>query len=225
MSTVCQFFGTTKGCKYGDLCTFIHSKGENKIVPLKKTNSSSIVSMPPSEFWEQFVEIKKHHMNPNIKRPPFPHVTLIQPFLSYSEFDKAAKQLKEKLSTFKSFYVEISTFEIFKNKSSSTLYLDPITDPKDAYQELFSIVKSVFGDCLNDNFKFSPHIGIGYFTNHKEAKELQTKYQKDWKKIKFQVREIYFMTHVTKDSPFEVRKVIPFGDHSEKPYFEEKPEK
>ena len=223
MSKVCHFFNTSSGCKFGDDCKNKHILSTD-LIEKPVSFSSSIVSMPPPEFWKQFVDIKKNHMNPKIKRPPFPHVTLIQPFLPYSDFKKASNLLTEKLSTFKSFSVEISTFEIFKNKTNSTLYLNPITEPKDSYEYLFSIVKSVFGDCLKENFNFSPHIGVGFFTDHKKAKDLQQKYQKEWKTIKFEVKEIYFMTHKTKDSPFEVRNVIPFGDSNGKSYFEEKKE-
>lgn len=38
--------------------------------------SSSVVVMPPPEHWKQIVDIKKNHMNPKIKRPPFPHITM-----------------------------------------------------------------------------------------------------------------------------------------------------
>eukprot|EP01080_Neovahlkampfia_damariscottae_P005780 gene5780-9601_t len=189
MSKVCTFYNSSSGCKNGEECKFQHIKTtEQKIQSV--SFSSSIVSMPPPEFWKQFVDIKKNHMNPKIKRPPFPHVTLIQPFLPYNEFSKAAKILTEKLSNFKSFTVEISTFEIFKNKSSSTLYLNPIAEPKDAYEELFSIVKNVFGDCLKDNFSFNAHIGVGYFNDHNKAKDLQKKYQKDWRPMKFQTHHL-----------------------------------
>lgn len=182
------------------------------------TTLSSCVSQPPFEYWEQFVEIKKKYMNPKITRPPFPHVTLLAPFLFYKDFDEAQKSLTKVLSDFKPFEVEIKEFKIFKNKNNSTLYLNPETNPSGSYEKLFNILKKEYPDSVKG--EFSPHIGVGFFTDYNEAVELQKKYQKDWKPIKFLCKEIYFLKRKG-ESPFEVRKVIPLGNDDSKPYFKE----
>jgi len=185
---------------------------------------TSLVLMPPPDQWSAFVEIKKHHMNPRIKRPPFPHITLLAPFFEPSKFDQAKAELTEALQSLEPFNIKFEKFELFRNGQSSTLYLDPIVTPSDALDKLYNIVSNCYPQCVEANTKnedgFAPHIGVGYFKNLRVAQELQSKYQTDWKPIEFLVKEIYILSRTGQDDPFEVRAVVPIRSDSTKPYFD-----
>lgn len=119
---------------------------------------SNVLSSLRRDLWGPFVEIKKNHMNPLIKRPPFPHITLLAPFTEYSAFPQAATYLRKYAHTSRDmlsrnaegvhrsqsppryleqiepFQLAFNRFELFMNGGSNTLYLEPVVTPKGALQ-------------------------------------------------------------------------------------------
>ncbi|KAH3764022.1 Endonuclease/exonuclease/phosphatase family protein [Pelomyxa schiedti] len=184
--------------------------------------ASTLVVMPPPALWKPIVDIKKNHMNPKIKRPPYPHVTLLAPFVPYGRVGPAADILRAHMSRIQPFKVKIDEIKLFNNKGSSTMFLDPITDPPGQLDVLFKICSEAFPDWHGTPFE--PHIGIGYFKEKAEAEALAKKYQDAWVPMEFMVQEIYINTRVAEDTPWEVRRVIPLGTTKTTPHFEEKPE-
>jgi len=126
------------------------------------------------------------------------------------------------LENFEPFTIHIDNFEIFKNATSSTLYLAPTTDRRNALEDLYKTVAQVFPPEKKDNFK--AHIGVGFFRDKNEAGLLQTKYQQSWKPIEFKVKEIYLLTHKAQDEPFGVREVVALGKEVTEPHFVPEPE-
>jgi len=193
----------------------------------KLVTSTTLVVMPPKHLWGPFVEIKKNHMNPRIKRPPYPHITILQPFVNSSQFDEAEKALREVLANVQPFRLNFSRFELFRNAGSATLYLDPEIEPPTALQDLYDIAAAMYPQVQQQKQKqsaFEPHIGVGYFKKQNEAVRLQKKYQTGWKSLDFVVQEIYIMSRIATDTPFEVRRVIPLGSQSAPPLFATVPE-
>jgi 2'-5' RNA ligase len=123
---------------------------------------TSLVLMPPKELWEPFVEIKKNHMNPKIKRPPYPHITLLAPFVAPSDFDKAEQELTKALENIEPFDVAFKELVYFKNPKSCTLYFDPITSRENALQEIFNACANTI-PLTDDSKEFEPHIGVGTY--------------------------------------------------------------
>ncbi|KAH3760748.1 Endonuclease/exonuclease/phosphatase family protein [Pelomyxa schiedti] len=181
----------------------------------------SLVALPPPQFWKPIVDIKKNHMNPRIKRPPYPHMTLLQPFVEPDRFDDAVVVLREALRSVNPFQIRIARFEIYNNDSSFTLFLNPETTPPNSLQRLFETCRPVFPNL--EPKSFDPHIGVGYFKSKAQTEELQRKYQSAWKTIDFTVKEIYIMSRVSETDPFEVRRVIPIGPTESAPHFKNVP--
>jgi len=182
---------------------------------------TSLVLMPPPDQWDAFVDIKKHHMNPRIKRAPFPHITLLAPFFEPRKFNQVQAELTEALQSLEPFNIRFEKFELFKNGQSNTLYLDPIINPSNALDKLYNIVSNRYPQCTgHSEGGFVPHIGVGYFKKLAEAQGLQAKYQKDWKPIDFLVKEIYILSRKSQEDPFEVRAIVPIGRDTTKPYFD-----
>jgi len=177
--------------------------------------TTSVVAMPPQDTCAAIINIKKNHMNPKIKRPPFAHVTLLAPFVPYREFDEAATKIREAVKDFEPFEVKIEELKTFKNNKSSTLYFEPVpVHDHNAFHKLYAKVSAAYPACKEAGNSFEAHIGVGYFQgpdHFKVALENQRKYQANWKPVTFMLKEIYILSRVAQETPFEVRRVIPLG--------------
>jgi len=181
---------------------------------------SVCVIMPPRELWAPFVEIKKNHMNPRIKRPPYPHITLCAPFVHPKYYNEAKINIRESLKSIEPFEINFSKFELFKNNYSTTLYLSPesTTEIKQLYNALISTLPL---SIVHEQNNFEPHIGVGFFKGDKknEADILQAKYQSIWTPLKFTIQEIYFLRRRSQESPWEVEEIVSLGKKERPPLF------
>ena len=186
----------------------------------ESVNYTACVIMPPRDLWPPFVEIKKNHMNPRIKRPPYPHITLCSPFVHPRHYVEAKSKLLSALKNIEPFEINFAKFEIFKNNFSETLYLAPesTTELNQVYNAIMSCLPYSITQKQND---FEPHIGVGFFKGkYKEDGEVyQKKYQANWTPLKFIVQEIYFLRRKSQDSPWEVEEIVSLGDKELTPVF------
>ena len=182
-------------------------------------NYSVCVIMPPRELWAPFISIKKNHMNPNIKRPPYPHITLCAPFVHPKFYKDAKNKLRDVLKNIEPFEICFANFDLFKNNYSTTLYLAPESEVEInlLYKELIATLP---WNIVQKQNNFEPHIGVGFFKGKKnDAEFLQKKYQADWTPLKFTVQEIYFLRRRSQDSPWEIEEIVPFGEKVQQPVF------
>ena len=182
-------------------------------------NYSVCVIMPPRELWAPFVEIKKNHMNPRIKRPPYPHITLCAPFVHPKYYIEAKSKIREVLKSIEPFEINFANFELFKNDYSTTLYLAPQsnTEITQLYKTLMATLPSSITQKQNN---FDPHIGVGFFKGkNNDAEMLQKKYQSNWTPLKFNVQEIYFLRRRHQESPWEVEEIVSLGEKELPPLF------
>ena len=182
-------------------------------------NYSVCVVMPPRELWAPFISIKKNHMNPNIKRPPYPHITLCAPFVHPKFYKDAKNKLRDVLKNIEPFEICFANFDLFKNNYSTTLYLAPESEVEInlLYKELIATLP---WNIVQKQNNFEPHIGVGFFKGKKnDAEFLQKKYQADWTPLKFTVQEIYFLRRRSQDSPWEIEEIVPLGEKVQQPIF------
>ena len=182
-------------------------------------NYSVCVIMPPRDLWAPFVEIKKNHMNPRIKIPPYPHITLCAPFVAPKYYDEAKIKIREALKGIEPFEINFANFELFKNNNSTTLYLAPQsnTEITQLHNSLMAALPSSITQKQNN---FDPHIGVGFFKGkNNDAESLQKKYQSIWTPLKFNVQEIYFLRRRHQESPWEVEEIVSLGEKELPPLF------
>ena len=182
-------------------------------------NYSVCVIMPPRELWAPFISIKKNHMNPKIKRPPYPHITLCAPFVHPKFYKDAKNKLRDVLKNIEPFEICFANFDLFKNSYSTTLYLAPESEVEInlLYKELIATLP---WNIVQKQNNFEPHIGVGFFKGKKnDAEFLQKKYQADWTPLKFTVQEIYFLRRRSQDSPWEIEEIVPLGEKVQQPVF------
>eukprot|EP01130_Rhizamoeba_saxonica_P014683 TRINITY_DN6430_c0_g1_i1.p1 TRINITY_DN6430_c0_g1~~TRINITY_DN6430_c0_g1_i1.p1 ORF type:complete len:202 (-),score=25.30 TRINITY_DN6430_c0_g1_i1:24-629(-) len=192
--------------------------------------SSYLVILPPPEYWEPIVEIKKNHMNPRIKRAPYPHISLLAPFYRYRDFDSIIDRIHEVADRYQPFQMRLNDVKLFENHRNATMYLHPETDDMNILTDLQKSLSDAFPevqqylDDENRQSNFKPHFGLGFFKNIREAKRMRTRYQRSWNNIEFTVQELYLVTRTSNTAPFTVRKVIPLGGSTNLSLFEEIPE-
>ena len=182
-------------------------------------NYSVCVIMPPRELWAPFISIKKNHMNPKIKRPPYPHITLCAPFVHPKFYKDAKNKLRDVLKNIEPFEICFANFDLFKNNYSTTLYLAPESEVEInlLYKKLIATLP---WNIVQKQNNFEPHIGVGFFKGKKnDAEFLQKKYQADWTPLKFTVQEIYFLRRRSQDSPWEIEEIVPIGEKVQQPVF------
>jgi 2'-5' RNA ligase len=171
---------------------------------------SVCVIMPPKDLWAPFVDIKKNHMNPKIKRPPYPHITLLAPFAHPKHYVEAKKTVREALKSIEPFEINFASFKLFNNTKSATMYLAPesSTELEHLHEVLSSSVPESVTQKQND---FEAHIGVGYFKNSRDAEQLKKKYQETWQPLKFVVQEVYFLSRSGQEMPWQVQEIVSLG--------------
>jgi 2'-5' RNA ligase len=175
--------------------------------------------MPPRDLWAPFVEIKKNHMNPRIKRPPYPHITLCAPFVHPKYYTAAKAKIRESLKTIEPFEINFANFELFKNNYSATLYLAP-ENAKEITEVYNALMGTLPSSIVQKQNYFEPHIGVGFFKGkNNEADMLQKKYQSNWTPLKFTVQEVYFLRRRSQESPWEVEEIVSLGEKEQPSLF------
>lgn len=165
----------------------------------QKVVTSALCIIPPKELWTPIQEIRSKH-DPAFQRW-MPHINLLYPFVPEKQFDEAEKLLKEKIGKIQSFEVKFEKFGCFKKKDS-ILWLEPTSDK---IQGLFGEIEKVIP---SGKTNFTPHLTVGHFPN-KEANQYLKKFNDGWKKVSFEVKEIYMISRKGQDDPFKIIKTIP----------------
>ena len=185
----------------------------------ESVNYSVCVIMPPRDLWAPFVEIKKNHMNPRIKRPPYPHITLCAPFVHPKYYPNAKAKIRESLKAIEPFEINFANFELFKNNYSATLYLAP-ENAKEITEVYNALMGTIPSSIVQKQNNFEPHIGVGFFKGkNNEADMLQKKYQSIWTPLKFTVQEVYFLRRRSQESPWEIEEIVSLGEKEQPPLF------
>ena len=183
--------------------------------PPQVTFTTSCVLMPPKAQWARFIAIKRNHMKPSIKRPPYPHVTLVAPFVPPAHLPAAAALLRAALQGVEPFSLRFASFELFDNRSNSTLYLPPEESRPGALRALrdtcVALVPDTPAAAAAREKAFEAHLGVGFFPDRARARACQAAYQAEWEPIDYVVREVYFVARPAQDAPWEVRAVVPLG--------------
>ncbi len=172
--------------------------------------SSSIVILPPPEHWEAFLAIKRKHMDPKIRRPAYPHVTLMAPFLPHAYFSAASTHGAAHCRHIPPFQLTFATLKLFHNQKGVTLYVDAIDEPPGCLQSVVNALATAFPMHVRRG-EFKAHIGLGLFANATEAEAARAQYQQRWRPVSFRVQSLTLMHRESEESPFEGKGFIPLG--------------
>lgn len=168
-----------------------------------KDTKTALIIMPPKELWDQIQAIRSTHDSAYIRW--MPHVNLLFPFVTESQFPDAEKLLIEQIAkdNIKEFEIEFTDLSFFVRKKSTTLFLDP-SNKDDMLQNIYNSIIKVFPN-LPTRDQFTPHLTLGNSWNtEKDVKEARDNFQKIWKTIKFTVDSIHLISRQDKDDPFKI---------------------
>jgi len=176
---------------------------------MTKVNSSAVVIIPPKEIWEPIQEIRKIYDRHILRW--MPHITLLYPFRSESEYNTLESLFSTICKKIKSFEIIFSKFKYFNHgKQKYTLWLAP--KPESLIIALQNKLLAIVPDCNNVNLYqngFSPHLSVGQIEGKKRLIEVIETLQRNWSQLKFTINSIYFIAREKqKLSKFEVKKTF-----------------
>lgn len=147
-----------------------------------------------------------------------PHINLIFPFVPAEEFPKVTQILKDSLSEFQPFEIELNEIGCFSKKGVSTVHLKTSnTETIKKLQELFDIVtKALLSNNIAISLKhveFKPHMTLAQFKNKEyedKRDDLNNWLQKEFNgNLKITIDHICILQR-TPTSPFIVNTRIYF---------------
>ncbi|CAF2637333.1 unnamed protein product [Rotaria sp. Silwood2] len=147
------------------------------------THKTALCLIPPENVWEQIQSIRSKYD----KAYPrwMPHINLIYPFVSDSEFANIKIQLDSILNQRKQFEIEFdkTSFEYFKQKGNEcTFHIRPKIN-KDVV-ELQQIIENFLPNYLKSIRPFEAHLTLGQTTTSRIS-DMLIEMKAKWKPIKF----------------------------------------
>jgi poly(A) polymerase len=176
-------------------------------------HQSALVMIPPESTWAPIQALRTQH-DKHVERW-MPHVTLLYGFVPESHFEAAAQATAEAVASLKPFEVELSHFDAFEHRASSTVWIRPDTKVPGALIELQRALLSAFPTCQEQQREggFTPHLTVAQCTNLSSARESIGRWQAAWKPSSFVVDEVCLISR-RGDEPFEVRHRIKLGGNA-----------
>lgn len=183
---------------------------------LKKdyTVKSALALIPPESCWPLIQCIRKNY-DPSYTRW-MPHINLIYPFLPEDFFEQIAPQIQDILSHFAPFSITFRHFRFFRHRQSTTIWLEPETDPPEILLNLEAKLQQCFASFAPDSQArpFTPHLTVARLENEdhseSEIEQYLLEWQKSWQAISFVVQEISLISR-QKETPFSIKKSFSFS--------------
>ena len=125
--------------------------------------------------------------------------------------------------------LSLAEFQYFRHHRSSTLWLNPQTQPKNSLSTLQEALLTVFPDCTdlsNDPRRgitsFTPHLSVGQWGQDcrpksaaadAAAQQAQLELQSAWNSVpQFEVTSVALISRTGKTDPFTVRYLVRLGE-------------
>jgi len=180
----------------------------------RKVVTSAVIVSPPQDMWVPIQAIRSMHDKAYVRW--LPHINLIYPFVPANEFPQIVNGFTAGMAQVQPFTVTFDSFDFFEHgPRSCTLFLKPRTEPPSALQDLQAAIQRVFPFCddqtkKSDDGLFHAHLTVGQFKGQREVLKFKSDFEKNWKPIQWQVKEVYIISRSGED-PFTIRHTISFG--------------
>lgn len=169
------------------------------------SHRSALVVIPPESVWEPIQSIRKQF--DKSYRRWMPHINLVYGFIPEESFSAVRDCLMARLGNLRPFKVRLREFRRFEHAQSTTVWLQPETDPPDVLQAIHSICRIVFPACDEQSTHgeqgFTPHLTVA---NHPKS---GPKPQLEPVDVEFEVSQIHLISR-HEEQPFEVRETVCF---------------
>ena len=179
-----------------------------------KTHTTAVVLIPPESAQPPIQAIRRIH-DRNFWRW-MPHITLLYPFAERRDFRDVTPTLAETAQQIVPFSIELTRFDAFKHRKSSTMFLVP--EPADEIVRVHKALISNLPD-YDDTARFSggfhPHLSVGQF-QHRSLNTEQQRLQTEWQPIRCEIEtlSLIYRSPETNDR-FVVAEQFPFQIRSQ----------
>ncbi len=169
------------------------------------THKTALVVIPPEEVWSSIQSIRQKYDN-KIRRW-MPHITLLYPFFSQSEFPQITPSFEEIGKTISPFTIVLREFGYFSQKKKRyVLWLAPEKkEPIVELQTQLSDLSSGLSLELKSNRSFSPHMTMGRFQGEDSFWAGKKECEDGWEAVTFTVDRFFMISR--NDPPDDVFRV------------------
>ena len=176
-------------------------------------HTSALVVIPPESAWRPIQAIREAN-DPAFARW-MPHVNLIYGFVPEALFERAAEAVTAALRGRSTFTVRLEGLRRFDHRGSTTVWLEPKTDPPGALAALQAALAPLFPRCDEQGSRsaagFTPHLTVAKLSGS-EA-EIAGKIE-GWRKglapIVFTVDAVHLIARAG-EAPFSSKKAVAIG--------------
>jgi poly(A) polymerase len=168
----------------------------------KRVHRTALCLIPPRHLWPA-IEAMRHQYDRQYLRWP-PHINLLYGFIPEEDFPKAQQILKSKLAQFEPFELSLKEFNRFEHHQSSTIWLEPISEPAGRLQALQKLLEESFPQCDEQSTRspmgFTPHLSVGQLQKNQS-------FHHSFTPLTFQVNELALISR-RKEEPFARRAIV-----------------
>lgn len=191
------------------------------------TSLAALVIIPPrtKDLWGPYVNLRKAHMSPKVTRTPYPRIVIASPFATARSEPRLREVMASVVSIIDPFSVSLAKIGCSDVAGRQTLFLDPqpvgrgesalpLRQLHDLVTAATKNVSAAAGDLGKGGPDhgpdgFSPVIELGFLRDAKQARQLQTAYQNNWRPVAFDVRHLFVVERASTADPWTVTCTIP----------------
>ena len=195
------------------LCALLQATATIEAIDAAPVHTSALAVIPPERAWGPIQAIRAGN-DPAYARW-MPHINLIYGFVPEALFERAAEAIAAALRGRAPFKVRLAGLRRFDHRSSTTVWLEPTTDPPGALTALQAALAPLFPRCEEQGSRsaagFTPHLTVAKLSG-KEA-EIAGKLEawaKELPAIEFTVDAVHLIARGA-ETPFAIHKTVRLG--------------
>ncbi|WAS95605.1 poly(A) polymerase [Nannocystis punicea] len=181
-----------------------------RLADASPVHRSALVVIPPAQAWPPIEAIREGH-DPSHGRW-MPHINLVYGFVPEELFADAAAALTAALRGLLPLRVELKELRRFDHRGSTTVWIEPISDPPGALMALQAAAAALFPGCDEQSSRgpgFVPHLTIARLTGGEaEIAAAIARWQASWRPLSFTVEAVHLISR-RDDEPFAIRASVP----------------
>lgn len=123
----------------------------------RPSNKTAVVIVPPLSMWAPYMEfVMATHPGKLMRRPPYPHITLLNAFVPKESMQSVLWELRHTMSQISPFHLRFRDLKVFPQ--SRVAHLNPVSQPSGSLSKLQKRIQDLMPA---SKYQFDKHIGMG----------------------------------------------------------------